>query len=159
MENEKSYIAQFDSAEAYIRARVTSRMTRSITKNDIIELMNTKDKSRDCHKMTKVGVFDALVETYGNEAYRMFPVGISSIDWQRKFNIEHRDVLKMALKGFIAVTGSVEFSLYGKRLEAPTYSPFDFFRLTPEEVHAWLDAQPKRGKKKARAWIDKNPHV
>lgn len=42
------------------------------------------------------------------------------------------------------VKGEREFRLYGRLCYAKTYNPYDYFRLTPEEVHAWLDSHSRR---------------
>lgn len=39
----------------------------------------------------------------------------------------------------LTVTGERQFRRYGKYLYAKTYSAFDYFRLTPEEVRKALD--------------------
>ena len=53
----------------------------------------------------------------------------------------------MATAEFISATGETEFRLYGRTCFAKTYSPWDYFRLTPEVVHAWLADHASRKKK------------
>lgn len=136
----ENYMSQFSTPEEFIRAEVSAnRGTKSIVPkaalaNDVIYY----GLSDDPGKLSKEQLFDLLVSGLCDMAYRLYPVGVSSLYWQRKFDITHKDVLQMAKAGFISVTGETEFRLYGRTCFAKTYSPWDYFRLTPEVVHAWL---------------------
>lgn len=135
-----NYMSQFSTPEEFIRAEVTANrgtksiITKTALSNDVIYY----GQSDNPDSLSKVQLFDLLVSGLGDKAYRLYPVGVSSIYWQRKFDITHKDVLKMAKAGFISATGETEFRLYGRTCFAKTYSPWDYFRLTPEVVHAWL---------------------
>ena len=137
-----NYMDKFDTPEAFIRAEIiANRGTKNvINKSCLLHMVEDKDtaENRGYAKMSKAQLFDLLVERMGPEAYAMFPVGVNSRCFQLKFGIGHKDVLKMAQKGFIATTGEVRFRLYGRYCYAKTYSPYDYFRLTAEEVHSWL---------------------
>jgi len=146
----KNYMDQFATPEEFIRWEVlANRGTRNIVdKSDLLDMVESHPEAQDreLDKLSKAELFDLWIELEGAEAYTDFAVGVSSRSWQLKFGIEHKDVLKMAKKGFIATTGQVEFRKYGQYLYAKTYSPYDYFRLTPEEVHAWLAANTRRKK-------------
>ena len=144
----ENYMDKFDTPEAFIRAEVlANRGTQNIVdKDELIWMVAHQDPNPDRNyaKMSKAELFDLLVELVGADAYTMFPVGVSSRCWQLKFGIEHKDVLKMAKKEFIATTGEVRFRLYGRYCYAKTYSPYDYFRLTAEEVHNWLNEHSRK---------------
>ena len=146
-----NYMSQFSTPEEFIRAEViANRGTKSIvTKADLIwDVIRYAPPVKPLDKLSKEQLFDLLVSALRDKAYHLYPVGVSSIYWQRKFDITHKDVLKMAKAGFISATGELEFRVYGRTCYAKTYSPWDFFRLTPETVHAWLadNASTKRKK-------------
>lgn len=146
----ENYMSRFSSAEEFIRAEViANRGTKSVvTKTALANDAIYYGLSDDPDKFSKEHLFDLLVSGLGDKAYRLYPVGVSSIYWQRKFDITHKDVLKMAKAGFISATGETEFRLYGRTCFAKTYSPWDYFRLTPEVVHAWLADHAIRKRKK-----------
>ncbi len=150
----ENYMSRFQSPEEFIRVEVTAnRGTKSIvTKADLIwDVIRYTPPVKPLDKLSKEQLFDLLVSGLGDKAYRLYPVGVSSIYWQHKFGITHKDVLKMAKAGFISATGEIEFRLYGRTCFAKTYSPWDFFRLTPERVHAWLADHASKKRKKADA--------
>ena len=144
----ENYMNNYDSPEAFIRAEVLSnRGTDSIVmKNDLLQ-MAQRVTDEALTKLSKAELFDLLVEKVGSEVYTMFPVGVSSFCFQLKFDIDHTAVKRLAKAGVIRATGRHRFRLYGKNRYADTYSPYDYFRLTPEEIHAWLEAHPNSKKK------------
>ena len=135
-----SYMSKFSGPEEFIRAQVIANHgNKSIVPKAALVNDVTYYKLHDSpEQLSKAELFDVLVAGIGESAYRLYPVGISSINWQDKFGITHKDVRTMAKGGFITVAGKMEFRLYGRTCFADTYSPFDYFRLTPEVVHAWL---------------------
>lgn len=148
----ENYMDKFDSPEAFIRAEViANRGTKNvIDKADLLTLLaTTEGYSDDFEKKTKAEIFDKLVEVMGSSIYDYIPAGVSSWSFQLKFGITNYDVKKMAKHGFIRVTGQSEFRKYGTYCIADTYSPFDYFRLTYEEVHAWLGAHSRKKKNTA----------
>lgn len=147
----ENYMSRFSSPEKFIRAEVSAnRGTKSIVpKADLIwDVIRYTSPVKPLDKLSKEQLFDLLVSGLGDKAYRLYPVGVSSIYWQRKFDITHKDILKMAKAGFISATGETEFRLYGRTCFAKTYSPWDYFRLTPEVVHAWLADHASQKRKK-----------
>lgn len=152
----ENYMDQFSGPEEFIRREVlANRGTQNIIdKSDLLYMVasNPEVQDRNLEELSKAELFDFLIELEGADACTKFAVGVSSHSWQLKFGIEHKDVLKMAKKGFIATTGEQRFWAFGRYCYAKTYSPYDYFRLTTEEVHAWLAANPrkKRNTKQAR---------
>lgn len=145
-----NYMSQFSGSEDFIRAQVIANhgnksiVPKAALVNDVIHY-----KLHDSpEKLSKAELFDILVAGLGDRAYHLYPIGISSINWQNKFGIAHKDVQTMAKGVLIAVTGKVEFRLYGRTCFADTYSPWDYFRLTPEVVHAWLADKASTKRKK-----------
>lgn len=84
----------------------------------------------------------------GNDAYTMFPVGVSSFNFQLKFDIDHTTVKRLARAGVIHVVAQKRFRAYGRYNYANLYSPWDYFRLTREEVQNWLEEHPVRKRRK-----------
>ncbi len=139
----ENYMDCFSTPEEFIRAEVlANRGTQNIiSKQELYEMVAfhpRTPKESSFEKMSKEELLDKLVEWDGVKVYEQFECGVSSRSFQLKFGIEHKDVLKMAKAGFISVTGEYRFRKFGKYLYAKTYSPYDYFRLTPEEVHTWL---------------------
>lgn len=140
--NPENYMDRFETPEQFIRAEILSNRGSNniVDKADLLEVAEWKaEEGEDLSKLSKAQLFDRIVEQYGNAAYAMFPVGVSSYCFQLKFGITHKEVLKLAKAGVLAVTGERKFRKYGKYLYAKTYSAFDYFRLTLEEVHKVLD--------------------
>ena len=147
-----NYMDKFSSPEEYIRAEVcANRGTKNvIDKDELIFMLGNEDPDYPTNGKTKGELWDRLVEVLGKDAYDLVPVGVSSFHFQLKFFITNADVKKMAKHGFIAITGAREFRMYGKTCYANTYSPYDYFRLTPEEVHAWLEAHSRKKKEETK---------
>lgn len=145
----ENFMDKYSTPEEFIRAEVlANRGTKNIVDKDklIWYLQDISDKDQNYRSLSKAELFDRLVELLGEKAYTLFPVGVSSYCFQLKFGVQHKDVLKMSKAGFITATGETEFRMYGKICHAKTYSPFEYFRLTPEEVHAWLDTHSRKRK-------------
>ena len=145
----ENFMDKYSTPEEFIRAEIlANRGTKNIADKAVLiwHLQQASDEDRDYSSLTKAELFDRLVALLGEKAYTLYPVGVSSLSFQLKFGIGHKDVLKMAKAGFITATGETEFRMYGKTCYAKTYSPFEYFRLTPEEVHAWLNANTRRPK-------------
>ncbi len=144
----ENYMDKFSTPEEFIRAEVlANRGTQNIiSKDELCEMVTYHPNApqQDYEKMSKAELLDQLVKLDGAKAYEQFCCGVSSRCFQLKFGIDHKDVLKMAKAGFIAVTGEYRFRKYGKYLYAKTYSPYDYFRLTAEEVHNWLETHSRK---------------
>lgn len=137
----ENYMNRFETPEEFIRAEILANRGSNniVDKSVLLEAVGWKAlEGEDIGKLSKAQLFDRLVEQYGNAAYTMFPVGVTSYCFQLKFGITHKDVLKLAKAGILTVTGERKFRKYGKYLYAKTYSAFDYFRLTPEEVRKAL---------------------
>jgi len=137
MESKENYMDRFSTPEEFIRAEILANRGSNniVDKAVLLEAVGWKaPEGEDLSKLSKAQLFDRLVELCGNTVYTMFPVGVTSYSFQLKFSITHKDVLKLAKAGVLTVTGERKFRKYGKYLYAKTYSAFDYFRLTPEEV-------------------------
>lgn len=114
----ENYMDKYTSPEEFIRAEVVAnRGTDSIVTKDLLidKIRSTAlEPDENLDKMTKVQLFDLLVELIGKKAYTVFPVGVTSIAYQLKFGIEHKDVKKMEKAGLITVTGHRRFRAFGK---------------------------------------------
>lgn len=142
----KNYMDQFNSPEMFIRHEVLANrgVKNVIDKSELLKMVVAQDSSTDVTTFTKGQLFDRLIELKGAEAYTLFDVGVGSNSFQEKFGISHKDVLLMAKKGFLKATGSVEFRLYGKNRTAKTYSPYQYYQLTVDEVHQWLELNRRK---------------
>lgn len=141
-QNPENYMDRFETPEEFIRAEILANRGRNniVDKSVLLEAVGWKAlEGEDLSKLSKAQLFDRLVELCGNTVYTMFPVGVTSYSFQLKFGITHKEVLKLAKAGVLTVTGERKFRKYGKYLYAKTYSAFDYFRLTPEEIHKTLD--------------------
>lgn len=151
MPTSENYIDRFETPQEFIRSEVlANRGTRSpVTKEFMITCAGWKAKEGEQPgKMTKAQLWDMLYQQYGDKVYTMFPVGVNSGAFQRKFGITHYEVKKLAAAGVIAVTGEYAFRAYGKNLHAKVFSAFDYFRLTPTEVRQALAELKQRRESK-----------
>ena len=149
-----NYMDKFDSAEAFIRSELlANRGTHNIVSRAELldDVYRAAPGNDDLSNATKAELFDRLVELVGARAYTMYPVGVSSRCFQEKFGITHREVLKMANAGFLKATGTSEFRMYGRACSAATYDPYQYYSLTTEEVHKWLDSHKRIQRKKKEA--------
>lgn len=138
----ENYMDRFTTPEEFIRAEILANRGSNniVDKSVLLEVLGWRaGEGEYLRRLSKAELFDRIVDQYGSQAYAMFPVGVSSISFQLKFGITHNDVLKLAKAGILTVTGWRNFRKYGKYLYAKTCSAFDYFRLTPEEVHKALD--------------------
>lgn len=51
--------------------------------------------------------------------------------------------MKVAMAGYITVTGKVWFRGWGRMQGAPLYSVFDYFRLSKVDVQQWMQEPPR----------------
>lgn len=139
--NRENYMDRFESPEEFIRSEILANRGSNNIVDKAVLLIAACQKSKedeDLSKLSKAELFDRIVEQYGNAAYTMFPVGVTSFSFQVKFGITHKEVLQLAKTGVLTVTGERKFRKYGKYLYTKVYSAFDYFRLTPDEVHKHL---------------------
>lgn len=140
-DNTENYMDRFETPEEFIRAEILANRGRDsiVDKAALQEVLSwTADEGEDLRRLSKAALFDRIVAQYGDQAYTMFPVGVSSYHFQLKFGITHKDVLKLAKAGILTATGQRKFHKYGKYLYAKVYSAFDYFRLTQEEIQRAL---------------------
>lgn len=141
-QNPENYMDRFSTPEEFIRAEILANRGSNniVDKSVLLEAVGWKAlEGEDLSKLSKAQLFDRLVEQYGNAAYTMFPVGITSYCFQLKFGITHKNVLDLAKAGVITVTGERLFHKWGRYCVAKTYSAFDYFRLTQEDIRKALD--------------------
>lgn len=142
MDSKQNYMDRFETPEEFIRAEILANRGSNniVDKAELLEVADLKaDMGEDLSKLSKAELFDKIVEQYGNAAYTMFPVGVTSYCFQLKFGITHKKVLDLARAGVLTVTGERLFHKWGRYCVAKTYSAFDYFRLTPEEIREALD--------------------
>ncbi|MCM1230031.1 MAG: hypothetical protein NC489_07860 [Ruminococcus flavefaciens] len=145
-----NYMDYFSSPEEFIRVHTTSRSKYSvIDKDDLIWIAEQSYGITADKKMTSSQILDMILEKTSLEEFsEHLDYGVRSNSFQQKFDISHDEVKRMARLGFIQVTGSMRVRLYGKWRNVNLYSVFDYFRLTKEAVHKWLEENPKGTKKK-----------
>lgn len=151
-----SYIDNYSSPEEFIRKMITANMgTDSLMyKHDMIKLAESKglfSPKKALKAMNKDELYDLLLGSMTAEELALHAhIGISSYEYQQRFDIDNSDVKFMASHGFISVTGKRLFRAYGKYHYADLYSCFDYFRLTKEDVWEWLNANRPKYKKQRR---------
>lgn len=136
-----NYMDRFATPEEFIRSEILANRGSNnvIDKAELLAVVEWKaGEGERLDSLTKAQLFDRIVEQYGDKAYTMFPVGVSSICFQLKFGITHKEVLKLAKAGILTVTGERKFRKYGKYLYAKLYSPYDYFRLTTTDIQKHL---------------------
>lgn len=137
----ENYMDRFATPEEFIRSEILANRGSNnvIDKAELLAFVELKaDDNERLDNLTKAQLFDRIVEQYGDKAYTMFPVGVSSICFQLKFGITNKEVLKLAKAGILTVTGERKFRKCGKYLYAKLYSPYDYFRLTTTDLEKAL---------------------
>lgn len=146
MENQ-NYMDQFKSPKEFIQHEICSNRGSQnvIKKSDLTVLVRSFGIEVDERKMTKADMYLLLKDAISIEkiANHCLHLGVSSYSFQQKFDVTNAEVKRMARLGFIQVTGSKRIRMYGKYRNADLYSIFDYFRLTKNEVGAWLVSHPK----------------
>lgn len=140
--NAENYMDRFETPEEFIRAEILANRGSNniVDKSVLLEAVGGKTvDGEDLSKLSKAQLFDRLVELCGNTVYTMFPVGVRSYCFQLKFGITHKNVLDLARAGVLTVTGERLFHKWGRYCVAKTYSAFDYFRLTQEDIRKALD--------------------
>lgn len=143
----------------YIKKAVLSnRGTDSIVKKaELLRICKMLDINDIGENSSKEAMVDALTKELGvkgfAEVFYHNGLGISSFEYQQKYQISGKDVKRMERLGFIHCVGLKEFRKYGKKLKAPVYDVFEFYSLTPEKVKWFLNVNPK-GTRKTQARYD-----
>lgn len=79
---------------------------------------------------TKYELAKILGDTVGyRKLEELTNVGLPSVEFQKKYNINNNQVKKLVKTGLLHVTGREAFRLYGKYRYADLYSVFDYFDL------------------------------
>lgn len=137
----------------YIRRKaLQNRGTDSIVKKaELLKLCEDYGIASINEKSSKEDMIDALTRTFGVNAFAEFyghnGLGISSLEYQHKFQISGEEVKRMERLEFIHCVGFESFRKYGKQLKAPVYDIFEFYSLTPEKVRWFLKVNPKGTRK------------
>ena len=102
----------YESPEAYFVDSILRRMSgqNTVTKPQLLEaVMQTQVGKREkigrlC-LLTKADLFDLLVRERGEEAFHMFPVGITAPPFQRRFDVTRIELEKLSRLGLVRQTG------------------------------------------------------
>ena len=135
----------YKSPEELIIVAASTCYKPAVLKAQLIEIA----KEHGCEVKDKADKRDVALLIADKLGYaklqELVHTGVSSQEFQAKFDISHDDVKKMERKGFLTVTGYYEARMYGKYRNVPLYDAFQFFGLTKPEVDAWLtENRPKR---------------
>ena len=128
----------YNTPEELIIAAASTCGKPAILKDDLIEF--TKDHGIEVDsKAYKKDIALSVADKLGyDKLQELVHTGVSSQDFQAKFEITHDDVKRMERKGFLKVTGYYEARMYGKYRNVPLYDAFQFFSLTKTEIDEWL---------------------
>lgn len=151
MSKSENYMDNFKSPEQFIRHEILANKgtDSAIFKDDLILLAQETGIEAD-KKMTKEEILELLSKKMPLKKVAEYcNLGVSSYSFQLKFDISHDEVKRMARLGYIKVTGNHRFRSFGKYRYADTYSVFDYYGLTKEQVKKWLKENPK-GTRKAK---------
>lgn len=129
-----------------------------VKKADLIEWCNLLDENYN-EKATKEELIDILtkclsVKGFAEEVYKK-GLGISSFEYQHKFNVSGDEVKRLERLGFIKVVGYKNFKKYNKNLTAPVYDVFEFYSLTTYQVQKFLELNPKGTRKTQVKYLDR----
>lgn len=144
---------EFKTAEEYLDwLFLSNRGTQSFIKKDDLKRLATFYKLSFKDNATKEELYTLILSCITHkELAGKFNVGVSSYEYQHKFNISGEEVKRLERLGFISVTGSQRFHAYGKYQHAPLYDAFEFYSLTLDNVREFLNHNPKGTRKnKAR---------
>ena len=143
----------------YIKRLVLqNRGTDSIVKKaELLKLCEDYSIASINEKSTKEDMVDVLTRKFGVKTFTEFyshnGLGVSSYEYQHKFQISGEEVKRMERLEFIQCVGFKSFRKYGKQLKAPVYDVFEFYSLAPETVKWFLAANPKGTRKTQARYI------
>ena len=128
----------YNTPEELIIAAASTCGKPAILKDDLIEFAKKHGIEVD-NKAYKKDIALSVADKLGyDKIQELVHTGVSSQDYQEKFEITHKDVKLMERKGFLKVTGYYEARMYGKYRNVPLYDAFQFFSLTKTEIDEWL---------------------
>ncbi len=128
----------YNTPEELIIAAASTCDKPAILKDDLIEFAKEHGLEVD-NKAYKKDIALSVADKLGyDKLQELVHTGVSSQDYQEKFEITHKDVKLMERKGFLKVTGYYEARMYGKYRNVPLYDAFQFFSLTKTEIDEWL---------------------
>lgn len=128
----------YNTPEELIIAAASTCDKPAILKDDLIEFAKDHGIEVDS-KAYKKDIALSVADKLGYDMLQEFVhTGVSSQDFQAKFEITHDDVKRMERKGFLKVTGYYQTRMYGKYRNVPLYDAFQFFSLTKAEIDEWL---------------------
>lgn len=147
----------FKSAEEYLDWLFTRNLgTESLVmKNELKKIAESYDIEFK-NNATKEELYRLVLPkiTYRGMIEK-FQAGVSSYEYQHKFNITGAEVKRMKRLGFITVSGRQTFHAYGKNLKANVYDVYEFYSLTPEIVQEFLRLNPKETRKNNVKFVNK----
>lgn len=121
-----------------------------VKKSELIRICKLLDEEYN-ENDTKEKLIDTLIKSLSvqgfAETFYKNGLGVSSFEYQHRFNISGNEVKRMERLGFIHCVGFRKFRNYGKSLNAPVFDVFEFYSLTPENVQKFLKLNPKGTRK------------
>lgn len=146
----KDFYAQFDNADEFLEFQLLQNHGgRSILmKDELVKIL--KEHGITLDKIpTKKELLQMVKEfTSVHELAKGRNVGINSYGFQLRFGIKNKDVKLLAKEKMIHVTGYETFTHYGETRRANLYSADDFFNLSKDDVHTFLEHQNKKENRK-----------
>lgn len=110
-----------------------------LSKEEMVQLGEARGLVFDNKSYKKEELFDVLLTVYTvEELQTLGHAGVSSYQWQKKFNITNHTLKKLVKMGHIQVTGKERFRVAGEYRYAALYSAYDFCRITTEDIDRWL---------------------
>lgn len=75
--------------------------------------------------------FERLASHYGDPT---LCIGVTSQDYQKTFNITHNDVKRLERCGVLKVSGMYRVRVYGRYLNVPKYSAWQYVTISDSEI-------------------------
>lgn len=133
----------------YVRICVTANFgTQSIYRKQHLESLCSEHGIQISGKEQKSELYDLLIASgmqpidfervasrYGDPN---LCIGVISSDYQKAFNITHKDVKRLESCGALEKVGAYRVRAYGKYLYPSRYSAWQFVTMTDTEMHSLL---------------------
>lgn len=130
-----------------------------VLKSELLRICTLLDTEGIDKNSSKEVMIDALIKDLGVKSFAEHfycnGLGVSSYEYQHKFNISSEEIKRMERLEFIHSRGFKQFRKYGKKLKAPVYDVFEFYSLTPEDVNRFLKMNPKGTRKTQVRYLKK----